>query len=178
MATLLEDPLPMILFGIIAEAVLGVVLLRTGRGVVLLAMIGVLLLVAGGVWVEWLVVTEKEQVEAVVEGVAAAVEANDPAGVKRHIDPSASRLLRRVNWAYDLVDFTEAKITNLEISINDLTSPPTARAHLTGIVAFEGKREDLLRSTYVIDLDALFRRTPEGWLITGYENWKNDPLGD
>lgn len=174
MTALLEDPMPIILFGIIAEAVLGVVLLRTGRGVVLWAMIGVLLLVAAGVGVEWLVMTDAEQVEAVVEGVAAAVAANDRDRVKKYLDPSAKGLRSRVDWEFDRVDFAEARVTNLEITVDDTASPPTAEAAVIGIISIESSSEGLLRNNYVIDLVAYLHRTPEGWLIVRHK-WNRDP---
>ena len=63
MTTLLEDPMPVIFFGIVAEAILGVVLLQTRRGAVLIAMVAVLVVVLGCVGLERLVVTDTEQVE-------------------------------------------------------------------------------------------------------------------
>jgi hypothetical protein len=86
----LEDPMPIILFGIVAEAVLGIILLTTRRGVLLWAMAGVLVLVLAGVGLEWLVVTERERVEATVEGAAAAVRANDRQGLLQCLDPAAA----------------------------------------------------------------------------------------
>ena len=47
MTFLLESPWPALVFGIFAEALLGIILLRTGRGVLLWAMAGVGLVVGG-----------------------------------------------------------------------------------------------------------------------------------
>ena len=174
--TLLEDPTPVIFFGILVEAVLGVILLRTGRGVLLGAMAGVLLLVLAGVGLEWLVVTEPERVEATIEGAAAALAANDEQGVKKHIDPSATKTRNLVSWGFRQVAFTDAKVTDLKITVNKLTSPPTAEAHLTGIVWFQGRQADITRNSYPLDPVIKLRLGPQGWLITGYE-WENDPRG-
>ena len=95
MTTLLESPWTVILFGIAAEAVLGIILARTGRGVLIWAMAGVLLLVLALVGLEWLVVTDRERIEATLESAAASVAANDPDGVLETIDGSATEARRR-----------------------------------------------------------------------------------
>ncbi len=77
MTLLFENPLRIIFIGIVIEAVLGIVLLRTGRGALLWAMLGVLALTLAGVVVERLVVTEKERVEMTLDGITSALEAND-----------------------------------------------------------------------------------------------------
>jgi len=178
MTTLVENPMPVILFGVVAEAVLGIILLMSGRGVVLWAMAGVLVLVLGGVGLERLVVTEWEQVEATLEGAAAALQANDQTrllGSEEYLAESAVETRERVRYALNRIEFTKVKITDLEIKINRLTSPPTATAQITGHVRFEDLTGQMIHDNYPIkDLTLRLRRTPEGWRIVGYE-WKNDP---
>jgi hypothetical protein len=178
MTALLENPMPIILFGIVAEAVLGISLLTTRRGALLWAMAGVLILVLAGVGLEWLVVTERERVEATLEGAAAAVRANDREGLLQRIHPSAADARQLVNWAFDRVDFTDAKITTLEVqNINDLTSPPTAKAHVKGIVFFKVRRGEYPYDKHPVDLTAELRLESGRWLITGYE-LRDDPRGN
>ena len=174
MITLLEDPTPIIFLGILAEAVLGVVVLCTGRGVILWAMAAVAVLVLAGIGLEWMVQTERERVEAVLEAVVAAVAANDEQGVISYIDPAARRPRELVRWAFHLVSFTDAKITDLKISLDDTADPPTATAELTGIVWFEANRAEILRESYPSSGTVELRRGPEGWRITDYV-LKNDP---
>jgi hypothetical protein len=177
MTTLLEDPMPVILFGIVAEAVLGIAVLTTRRGVLLWAMAGVLVLVLAGVGLEWLVVTEGERAEATVEGAAAAVRANDRQGLLQRIHPSAGDARRLVNWAFEQVDFTDAKITHLEVqSINHLTSPPTAKVHVKGIVFFRDRARQDPYGKRPVDLTLELRLQSGRWLISGYE-WHDDPRG-
>lgn len=176
MTTLVEDPTPIIFFGVLVEAVLAVVLFRTGRGVLLWAIIGVLVLVLAGVWLEWLVVTEVERVEAVIEGARAALAANDEKGVMKHIHRSAREIRNLVSSGFRQVHFTDAKITNLKIKINNMTSPPTATADVTGIAWFEALRSDIPRNKHLLSAAVELRLFPEGWLITDYK-LKDDPLG-
>ena len=90
MTLLFENPLRIIFIGIVIEAVLGIVLLRTGRGAMLWAMLGVLALTLAGVAVERLVVTEKERVEMTLDGITSALEANDLTRVLSYIAPDAT----------------------------------------------------------------------------------------
>lgn len=167
MTTLLEDPTYLIAFGIVAEAVLGFILANTGRGVVLVAMVGVLLLVTAGVAVEWLVVTEVERVEAVIDGVAAALEDNDRR-VLDYIAPSDDYSRRRAIWALREVEFTEIKIRDLKIKINELSSPPTATANFIGVVSGRDRTGDFGHLTRPVGFTLEFCLQSGRWLITGH----------
>ena len=138
MTMLLEDPVPIIFIGIVVEAVLGVAFMRTGRGAILLAMLGVLILASAGVAIEWIVVTEVEQVEAALDEAAAAVEANDPDRAMSYLASSFDNPARGwIRWVLARFEFSTARITNLEVtSINHLTSPPTAKARFIGVGHF------------------------------------------
>jgi len=180
MTSLLETPVFVILFGILAEAVLGIVLVRTGRGVLLWPMIGVLLLVLAGVALEWLVVTDRERVEAAIDDAAAALETNPKGESRRRMidtyiaeSDHASRAL--LGWALDRVQINRIKITNLEISINRLTSPPTAEAELTGYCAFKDRKGEYLREGQPIEFTLELREVEPGrWLVAGH-TWHDDP---
>ena len=168
MTTLLENPLPIIFFGVIVMAVLAAVAVTYQRGVVLLAMLGVLLLVAGGVVLERLVVTEVERVEASLDGVAAALEANDLNGALQYVSPSADQTRSRAGEVLRWVRFTEVKVNSLEITINDLTSPPTAEAKFTGVFHFQDRTGKLFRESYAMGLTVELRLEGDRWLITNH----------
>jgi len=168
MTTLLENPLPIVFFGVIVMAVLAAVAVTTRRGVVLLAMLGVLLLVAGGVVLERLVVTEVERVEASLEGAAAALEANDLDRAMQYVSPSADQTRSRAGQVLRWVRFTEVKVNNLEVTINDLTSPPTAEAKFTGVFHFKDRTGQLFRESYATGLTVELRLEGDRWLITNH----------
>jgi hypothetical protein len=170
MTTLLESPWPVILFGIAAEVVLGVILLRSGRGVLIWAMAGVLVLMLAGVGLEWLVVTDREQVEATLEGAAAAVAANDRDALLANIHSSATELRRLIHTRFHQLNFTGARIATLEVqNINHLVSPPTARVHIMGIISFEDRRGEIPYKNYRREMTLELRRESDRWLITGFE---------
>ena len=148
MAILLEDPTPILVVGILAEAVLGVILARTRRGVLLWPMGGVLALVVIGVVVERLVVTERERVEAAIYGAADAVENNDRQRVKDFLSRSAPEVLRRALSYMDRVRFTSVSVRGLKVRINDLTSPRSAEATFTARADFTDQGGEYPYNTY------------------------------
>jgi len=180
MTTLIENPWPLILAGIFAEAVLGLILFRTGRGAIIWLMAAVLLLVAAGLGLERLVVTDLERVEAVLDGAAAALASN-PTGddlgrmLDEYIAPSAGTTRNLLSWALGRVEFTAIKITHLEISINRLTSPATAEADMTAYVGFRDRTGQIPYEGRSVSFTMkLQRETPDRWLITGHA-WHDDP---
>lgn len=137
MITLAENPMPILLFGILAEAVLAFLLFSTRRGVLLWPMGGVLLVVVLGVLAERWIVTEKERVEQTLYDAAAAVQSNDIKAVEAFIAPSPqSDVLRRVSYYMGEVQFDEVNVRNLSVTVNQLTSPPTAEARFDGNARF------------------------------------------
>jgi ketosteroid isomerase-like protein len=163
-----EDPLWMIFLGVVVEAVLGVILFSTGRGWVLWAMIGVALLVLLGLGVEMLIVTDREEVERTIDEVIAALEANDVEGVLRHLAPEARRSRRRAQWALGRVEVQKAVVYNLEITVNRLESPPTARARFFGHIAYRDRKGESPYSNYGTKFFVDFRKEGDRWVVTGH----------
>lgn len=173
MTTLLENPMPLVFFGIIAEAVLGVILLRTGRGVILWAMLGVLLLVLAGLGLERLVVTEAEQVEATLGGLADALEANDLDQIFQYVAPEARSSRARAQQALGMYWVTSVKMNNLKVTINRLTSPPTAKARFIGVFTGEDRTGMLPLSNGRWGFEVKLRQEGDRWLVT--EHSEGDP---
>lgn len=177
MTILLETPWPAILVGIVVEAILGVILLRTGRGVVLVAMGGVVLVVLALVGLQWLVETERERVEATIDRGREALEANDPDAVLACLSPQAESTEGLVRWAMQRVEFTRVRITQLEIGqINELTSPPSVRVRLAAVVEFRDRLGQFPYNHRPIEFELTLRRYGDRWLIADHD-WKDDPYG-
>jgi len=169
MTIFLESPWPAIGIGIFAEALLALILWRTGRGVILWAMGGVLLLVLGGVLLERLVVTERKRIEATLDGAAAAVEANDLNLVNMYIADDAADPRALARWALSQVKFTRAKISRLDITINRRTTPPTAKAAIRGYVSFKDRKGEYPYENHPLKGTVELRQGPDRWLVTGYK---------
>jgi hypothetical protein len=169
MTFFLESPWPVIGVGILVEVVLGLILWQTGRGVLLWAMGGVLLLVLGGLLLERLVVTEKERIEATLDGAAAAVEANDLDRVNTYLAADAAEPRTLARWALDRVTFTKVKITRIEITINRLTSPPAAKAEVSGYVSLRDRKGEYPYENHPLSGTVELRQDGNRWLVTGYK---------
>ena len=80
MMIFVESPWPILFIGIAIEAVLALLLLRTGLGKYLIAMIGVAVVVAAGLVVEHFVITDRKAVAQTLDAAVAAVRTNNLQG--------------------------------------------------------------------------------------------------
>ena len=85
----LESPWPILIAGLVLEAVLAIVLFRTGRGAVLAVMGGVALVVLLGVLIERSTLTDTKRVRQTLEAATAGLQANDTRQVFPCIVPDA-----------------------------------------------------------------------------------------
>jgi hypothetical protein len=170
--TFLEDPLPIVLVGIVIEAILAGVYFSTRRGVVLLVMLGALFLTFAMLVLERAVVTQREQVEATLDGVANALDANDWERVKEYCAPDAQSTRARVDYAERLVRITDTSIHNLRIEISNATTPPSAEAKFDGVVVYEGKTGSIGYGRYparfVVKLELIDGR----WLVIDHVEYE------
>jgi hypothetical protein len=175
MEMLLESPLPVIVMGIVVEAILGVVYVNNRRRGLIVAMAGVLLVVAAGVVVERWVMTDREKVAATLDGAAAALESNDLDRVLQFIDPEAEKTIGIARANMLLVTIHAAKVNNLQIEINRFTSPPIAETKFVGVVDCEGSpgvNQFINRERYFLrfQVELVFK---EGrWLIADNTKWQ------
>jgi len=167
---LLQDPMPIIIVGVLVVAVLGAILLSTGRGIFLIAMLGVIALTLLGVGVEWLVVTEKERVEASLEATADAMVSNDINAILACCSESAKHTRGEARRAVRYAKFVKVKITKLEIDdINYLTSLPTVTVCLTAVITASDRGGQFSEATRPIFFTLQLRKESDRWLITSHE---------
>jgi hypothetical protein len=176
MAIFVESPWPILFIGIAIEAVLAFLLLRTGLGKYLIAMIGVALLVAAGLIVERLVVTDRERVEQTLDTAVAAVRRNDLQGALACITPSDHKARTFTTWVFGRVEFQEAYITGLEITVNRLTSPPSAEAKFLAIGRGRDRNGEFPYQGFKRRVTLQMRLEGERWLVTGYNFEDSDKL--
>ncbi|MGD9721617.1 MAG: hypothetical protein AB7O59_05985 [Pirellulales bacterium] len=169
MTWLLESPWPAITLGVVLELALGIALVRTGRGMLLVVMAAVLLGTLGLVLVERLVVTEREAVENTLEAAAAALETNDPAAVLALFTPDSPRRAQ-VTSALARYRVRAAHIGgDLEVASNRLTIPPSARAYFTGRVEGSDSRGDVPYDNLIAKFKVTLHPSGDGWLIHDFE---------
>jgi hypothetical protein len=168
MTAFVESPMPVIFLGIVAEAVLATIFASTRQGVILVAMLGVLVLVFAGVGLEWLVVTDREQVEKALYGAADALETNEWPRIEKYLSQDAVRTRDRAMYNLKLVEITSAKISNLQVEVNRLTSPPTAEARFLGVVHYDSRVERIPYRYYGARFVVELRLENGRWLITDH----------
>ena len=179
MTTLLENPMPVILFGIVVEAILGGFLVATRRGVLLVPMAGVLLLVILGVVIERLVVTEKERAEQALYDAAAAIQSNDVKRVESLIAKTpGSDVLRRASYYMSLVEYERVRISGLRVTLNRLTSPPSAEARFDGSARFTDKSGMVPYRYYSSSFKVDLVLESDGWKVKDVQGDPQKPLAD
>ena len=169
MTWLVESPWPALTVGVFLEVALAIVLVRSGRAVVLVAMAIVLVATAAMLALELLVVTEIEQVENALAKVATTLEANDPPAVLELFDPKSPRR-HEVESILSRVTVRGATIGgDLEVRTNALTSPPSATAYFTGHFEAHDRRGEIPYEHVLRRFKITLHRLNDRWLIHDYE---------
>lgn len=178
MTTLLESPAPAIAIGgFLAVCALVVFLSRRTLGP-LVALALVLALTGGMLVVERVVLTDREEVEAAVAGVLAAVEANDVEGVVRWIDPQDEAIVRDARALMPIVNVERARAMG-GVAVDVQPGASTAQAQSKFRAMFNGtSREGGAPIGYFDDVEISWeRREGGGWLIIGYTvYYKGQPI--
>jgi hypothetical protein len=165
MTWLVESPWPAVTLGVVLEVALAIVLLRTGRAAVLVAMAIVLVVTIGMLIVELAIVTEVEAIEDALEAASVALEANNPPQVLALFSP---RSPRRGEVESALARFTvrEANVGgDLEIRTNQLTQPPSANAYFTGRIEGRDNQGELLYENLVRKFKVTLHHDGDRWLL-------------
>ena len=142
MATFLENPYPLLIVGVLVEAFLIALFYSVQKKVLLIPIIVVLVLIIGGVLIEHYVVTEREEVEDTIDRIAGALLANDADAVLSHLSRSAHESRNRAQWALNRIKINDVNVSGLEITINSLTSPPSAQATFHGTIKLDDRMQE------------------------------------
>ena len=127
MTWLLEEPIYILILGVLMLAFLGFALMQTGYRKIFHAMLAVVALTAGLLLLESLVLTEREQLEADLETIARDVESNNLEAILAHVYSGAPEILARAerefpNYTFDKVDIKN----NVEVAFEMDHQPPKA----------------------------------------------------
>jgi hypothetical protein len=168
----LESPWPILIVGLVLEAVLAIALFQTRNGKLLWVIGGVALFVLMGVVIERNTITDTKRVRQTLEAVAAALKANsEETGYACTVPgPDGNAARGKIHWALGIAEFHEFSIRNLEVNFNYHTSPPTAVANFTVIVRGKGRggeAADIGEITRPVALKIELRKSSGRWLIYG-----------
>lgn len=170
MNVFLESPWPAVLLCIVVETILGIVFMRTGRVLVVVAMGLVLAATAGMLILEATVVTDTEQIEDTLHGIAEDLEANDVPAVLAAFAPQCPRL-REVRSRLERVTVQSASVgADLEVRISKLTNPPSATAFFTGHIHARENRGTIPYENFIRKFQVKLERRDGNWLITDVED--------
>ena len=168
MDTFFENPLPLLFVGVIVEAILISLLYGTHKKVWLLPIVGVLLVLVALVLVERIVVTPREEVECTVDQIADALRANDINAVLARLSDSARESRSRAKWALGRIEINGVKVSGLEVTVNSLRSPPTAKAVFSGVLKFDDRKKEYPYRAHAAKFEVDFRKEGGRWMVTGH----------
>ncbi len=172
MTWMFEDPLRLGLIGLLVTLIPLYVFWQKRDGLWLGVVIGCLLLTAGLIVVERLVMTEREEVQLFVAELAAAIENGDEQAVLDMVSARASQIQKAAQHGMRLFDVQHAGFSTPEVSFNRVVDPPEAEAEFGAMIRGKPRRGPLMgeisRPYRVILM--LRRDTPDGpWKVFDFE---------
>jgi hypothetical protein len=170
MSWFVESPWPAVLFCTLLLLGCGVLFVRTGKVWVIGLMAASVALMAGLVVVEQIIVTDREEVEDTLHGVAENLAANNVPAVLAAFSPKCPGLREAESILNRVTVQTAVVGADLEVNINQLTSPPTALAYFTGRVQARDKHGSIPYENYIRKFKVRLERHGDRWLIADYED--------
>jgi hypothetical protein len=171
MAMLTENPIAIAVAGALAATLAAVVFLARRTPGPLIALIAIAAITATMLIVERVVVTDREAVEASLEEVLAAIEANNVERVLAWIDPASARVRADVEALMPIVKVKTANAAAVDV---DISTPQNAncefRAYLQGVHGSSGV--PLIYVNQRVDLHWVKRA--DRWLISSYIAYYED----
>jgi hypothetical protein len=170
MTWLTENPTPPVVLGIVIEALLVIVLMKTGRREALWGMIFTAAVTIAVVIANFAIVTPREEVTTALEEIRQLVEQNDRPELVKRIDPAAVSLRNQVQ--YDLASLTveKAKIDKLKVLVDD--SGASAKAEFDGVVVIREGMSRPIPLRFRVELRKLDGR----WVVSSAEYQPYNPL--
>jgi hypothetical protein len=168
MAWLTEDPTVVLLaIGAVAVGII-IAILKTGRGLYMTWLGGVVLLALLVIVVERYIVTDREKVEDTLYGAAAALEAGDVEAVASYLAASGEALEREVRSRMRTTEIRKAQIvSDLRIDFSPLEIPPKATATFLGRVEFKAASVPL--EQYLGRVKIQLAKEDDRWLVQSYD---------
>ena len=171
MTMLLEDPMYAISAVVAIELILLAAIFVTGRGILLGLMALVALIGAGLIILERVVVTEREQVENVLDEISRALETNDVDQVLVYVSPQANDIRQLVRRTLPRVVIREVLITgDLHIDVNMQAAPPTAVARFIGRIQGNLKHGGAPYESFVRRFEVTFQQHDDHWVVTAFKD--------
>ena len=169
-----ENPYPALVLGALVLGFLVVGYLASPRRIWWAAIVPVVLAMIGVVLTDVLIETDQEQLTRIVHEAAKHVKDNHPEKLWEYLSPRLDESIsqkdrNRLDRIFQQVEFTGAKASNLEIDINELTTPPSAEVYMLVSVKFQARHGESPLDRYVGRLKVTFERLDKRWYIVDGE---------
>jgi hypothetical protein len=175
MSWLAEQPLLILIVGILVEAALFVALVQTGRKALLYVFLAAGLLFAGILAWERVTVTDREAVRATLYQIAAELERNDLDAVLTHVSPKAKESIAEAQRILPQVKIHEVKIKpNLEIKVRRVGDLHIADATFNVVVVVSSKSPMLADQRIPRYVEVTLHEENGRWLVRDHKD--DDPL--
>jgi hypothetical protein len=127
MSLLLEQPLAVVIVGVVLALGVGIAWTSTGRKEWLIGLGAIVVLTIVGLVVEQLVVTDREAIEATLREIARDVESNNLPALLKHVSAGNTELTQKATAEMPNYRFDECRITKVyEIDIDASAEPRSA----------------------------------------------------
>ena len=135
MTWVVEEPLYIVILGVVTLAFLGFAWMQTGYRSLLHAALGAAALTAGLLLLEYMVDTESERIEATLQRIARDVERNDLEAILAHVYSGAPDTLALAQQEFPRYSFERVNIKhNVEIVLDETANPPAANVTFNVVV--------------------------------------------
>ncbi len=172
MTWLMESPLTIVVVSVLVDLALIAALIRSGRGMIL-GLLGLSVLVSAGLLVaERMVVTDREAIRAAIDRIGDALVTNDLNKVLALLDPNATTLRERARGVLPQFNFKEASVGgDVKVVIQPAANPPTATAEFIGRFRLTAKHGGTLGYDQAVDRIHFGLKKIDGqWLISEAES--------
>jgi hypothetical protein len=180
MSYLAENALPIWMGGAVLLTLAVVIYLQLRTTAALIAILLVVLATVALLVAEHLIVTPREAVEETLYRLAAAIEADDLAGVLRFIEPTATEIRSDAETLMPLVDVERARIIGTpEVTVDESAQPATATVNCQALVDVTVKQNGM-KGPYMDRVQIHFVRSNDDWLIESYtpaQDWRRAVRG-
>ena len=170
MTWITEEPLPILFVGVLIEGFLLIALLQTARRALLYLMIVTGILFGGLLLVEFVVVTDAEEVEMMLDTMAADLERDDLPALLAHISDTAPELQQMARTRLKQVVVSRAAIKgNLQITVRRQKNRSWAIAKFNVVIIASDRTGTVEGYRYARYLVVRLRKQGGRWRMTGFE---------
>lgn len=166
-----ETPFHAIMVGLLAIFVFGTIWLLSKRTLFLVLAIVALLGIVGAVLLERWVVTDREQISAEVDAMAAAVAANSPTSLLLHISDRVPSVKDAARGHFNRWEIESCNLTSRETPVIDWSqSPPQAEVRFVVFARASQKQGgDGLGGADLVGVNLQMQKEADGrWRVIGY----------